>query len=371
MGKRSKEDSFKYHRVDLARDDSSDESDDLDRVLGPPSKPLSTARGRDKRKCCRTLCIILTVLFVLGGLATALSLSIFVFPTGLKEALFLQSNGTLGDGSNSTNITSLSSEEGTNSNENATTTMLDTLDTTTKKPNRNKEKNKANKAPGKDESSSKYNTGFGTKDDFQYIENGKDKRNNEGNFFRENTNQDFDFTDLEKYVKAYSNSPQNFQEKQQVGESWLDNVEGERGGYLDGYDTNYYEDGGVEIPLNQRPDKWNPQFVDDENGKDDTKRNDDKAHNKKNKKSDKTVNITTSTTGKDLNQDSKGTTTETSKILQGPEGSKNTGKHIVEGDENIPGNGTDTWVADVWVSVRGQNEMNSKEKFFFSGKIQR
>ena len=71
--RKSKESNFRYQRVDLSRDDSTDSDDDLDRILGPSSNPsmqnLNRTRKPRKNKCvlyCSLVMLMLT-LAVFGG----------------------------------------------------------------------------------------------------------------------------------------------------------------------------------------------------------------------------------------------------------------------------------------------------------------
>ena len=81
---RAKEE-FRYQRVDLPRaDSSSEDEDDLDKVLGPSSR--SSTRG-SKYKRCKVFCTIFTVLLTIGALASVVIFGTVVFPGSIQEAL--------------------------------------------------------------------------------------------------------------------------------------------------------------------------------------------------------------------------------------------------------------------------------------------
>ena len=97
---RRNKDNFRYERVDLARADSSDSEDDLDRVLGP-----STAKGKKKEakrgaKWCGCCFAILGVLMALATLGIVIVYGTVWVPNGLKEQLIanhlypFETNGT-------------------------------------------------------------------------------------------------------------------------------------------------------------------------------------------------------------------------------------------------------------------------------------
>ena len=71
--RKSKDSSFRYQRVDLSRDDSTDSEDDLDRILGPSSNPsmqtLNRTRKQRKNKCVLycSLAMLMLTFVVFGG----------------------------------------------------------------------------------------------------------------------------------------------------------------------------------------------------------------------------------------------------------------------------------------------------------------
>ncbi len=274
MAKRSKAEAFKYQRVDLARDDSSDESDDLDRVLGPPSRPLSKKGiGNDRGRCCRRICVIFTVFFVLAGLATALVLSIYVFPTGLKEALFKGAhngfaNNTDYDDANTTETTIMVNvTENQDMVSEITTKLPEIIATTTSRSGSGRGKNKnKNKEDFQ-------NNEFDSKDTFnELFKNDIDKRQNE-DFFGE---KDQDFQDKYDYnTIEYFNDKNAFNGQ---GQDWTD---GEYLGYEDDPNDMYFEDPGVVLPLNHShsPESWSPTFI-AETDPPPVKRNKKVKHNK-------------------------------------------------------------------------------------------
>lgn len=126
-----KGDSVRYQRVDLARDDSSDESDDLDRVLGPPRKPVqSTAESSRKHRTCRACLITFTVLFTLAGLTSVIIYSTVVFPDGIKQLLANNETGWSIYSRNGSTHISNQTVVGNNTDEYETTTETETEATT-------------------------------------------------------------------------------------------------------------------------------------------------------------------------------------------------------------------------------------------------
>ena len=81
--RRSKGD-FRYERVDLARADSSDSEDDLDRVLGPSTAKKKPERKSSKCGCCFAIFGLLLALATLGIVVVYGTVWV---PNGIKEQL--------------------------------------------------------------------------------------------------------------------------------------------------------------------------------------------------------------------------------------------------------------------------------------------
>ena len=113
---RRNKDNFRYERVDLARADSSDSEDDLDRVLGPSTtkgKKKETKRGA-KCGCCFAVCGLLMALATLGIVIVYGTVWV---PNGLKEQLIanhlypFETNGTTNGTDEITDITTENTTE--------------------------------------------------------------------------------------------------------------------------------------------------------------------------------------------------------------------------------------------------------------------
>jgi len=113
---RRNKDNFRYERVDLARADSSDSEDDLDRVLGPSTtkgKKKETKRGA-KCGCCFAVCGLLMALATLGIVIVYGTVWV---PNGLREQLIanhlypFETNGTTNGTDEITDITTENTTE--------------------------------------------------------------------------------------------------------------------------------------------------------------------------------------------------------------------------------------------------------------------
>ena len=74
----------------MARDDSdTDTEDDLDRILGPSSKPGNPKKKVTKMKTWQRCCTIFTIFITLSGLLAVLIMGTIVYPQTIRNALAL------------------------------------------------------------------------------------------------------------------------------------------------------------------------------------------------------------------------------------------------------------------------------------------
>ena len=74
----------------MARDDSdTDTEDDLDRILGPSSKPGTPKKKVTKMKNWQRCCTIFTVFITLSGLLAVLVMGTIIYPQTIRNALAL------------------------------------------------------------------------------------------------------------------------------------------------------------------------------------------------------------------------------------------------------------------------------------------
>ena len=74
----------------MARDDSdTDTEDDLDRILGPSSKPGNPKKKVTKMKTWQRCCTIFTIFITLSGLLAVLIMGTIIYPQTIRNALAL------------------------------------------------------------------------------------------------------------------------------------------------------------------------------------------------------------------------------------------------------------------------------------------
>merc|ERR1712051_603307 len=109
--RKARENSFRYQRVDLSREDSTDSEDDLDKILGPSTSPSmhngtpNKPKKRRNNKCaiyCSMVMLLLTFL-LFGGV---MIFATVVYPGGIREALARTQIFHFAGGENGKNITS-------------------------------------------------------------------------------------------------------------------------------------------------------------------------------------------------------------------------------------------------------------------------
>jgi len=273
--RKARENSFRYQRVDLSREDSTDSEDDLDKILGPSTSPSmhngtpNKPKKRRNNKCAIycSMAMLLLTFSVFGGV---MIFATVVYPGGIREALARTQIFHFDGGENGKNITS-SVTNGTNDT-NATKTEVEDYELSKNISNWiNSNYTESSENIGNYTSEIKQN---GDNEKLDIVEEEKNVKNQTVVEETKNDNLDLQSTSDDDRIKSddqlwdFNPNPQDsdFQdssEDSQRVKKYDSDFDFDEYDFYDGHDMKYQDtvsDYPIYTALESRPDVWTPSF---------------------------------------------------------------------------------------------------------------